>query len=91
MVILIIIIQVFMKENIMTDKEILSLIKEVLDINKEIELDTPLNIFEYDSLAKVSLIITIETYSSNRLDINEFLLCDTFQDLISLIKETRGK
>lgn len=76
--------------NKMTDQDILMFVKEVLDIESDVTLETELNIFDYDSLAKVSLIIAIETWAINRLDMNKFLLCDTFQNLVNLIKETGG-
>ncbi len=70
------------------DQDLLMLVKEVLDIEADVTFETELNIFDYDSLAKVSLIVAIETWTVNRLDMNKFLLCDTFQDLVNLIKET---
>lgn len=79
-----------MSSNVMTDTDLLLLIKEILEIDKDISMDTYLNIFEYDSYAKINLIVSIETYCRKRLDINRFLLCDTFRDIIDLIQETKG-
>lgn len=75
----------------MTDGEIINSIKEILDIEKDITLQTDLNIFEYDSFAKINLIIFIETYSNRRIDIESFLMCDTFFDLLVLIKKMKGE
>ena len=75
----------------MTDEEIINSIKEILDIEKDITLQTDLNIFEYDSFAKINLIIFIETYSNRRIDIESFLMCDTFFDLLALIKKMKGE
>lgn len=73
----------------MKDEEWISLIKEILEIEIDVSEDTELNIFEYDSFSKINLIVAIETYCGKRIDINSFLLCDTFRDLLDLIYDTK--
>lgn len=74
----------------MKDEEWISLIKEILEIDKDVSEDTDLNIFEYDSFSKINLIVAIETYCHKKMDINRFLLCDSFRDLLNLIYDTKG-
>lgn len=72
------------------DIEWVVLIKEILEIEEDVSEETELNIFEYDSFSKINLIVAIETYCGKRIDINKFLLCDTFGDLLNLIYNTKG-
>ena len=72
------------------DVEWIALIKEILEIEKDVSEETELNIFEYDSLSKINLIVAIEAYCGKRIDINKFLLCDTFEDLLNLIYDAKG-
>lgn len=72
------------------DVEWITLIKEILEIEKDVSGETELNIFEYDSFSKINLIVAIETYCGKRIDINKFLLCDTFGDLLNLIYDAKG-
>lgn len=72
------------------DVEWITLIKEILEIEKDVSEETELNIFEYDSLSKINLIVAIETYCGKRIDINKFLLCDTLRDVLNLIYDTKG-
>lgn len=74
----------------MKENKVLISIKNILNIEEEISIINDFNIFEYDSLTKVKLIHFIEKCANkNQLDINKLLLCDTFGELIELIKETK--
>lgn len=70
----------------MTKEEIMLLFKEILGIEEDISEDTVFDAFMYDSFAKINLIVTIENLSSARIDIENFLNCKTFGDLIQMVQ-----
>lgn len=72
-----------------TDKDILLLIKDTLGIDEDINLNSRFNAFEYDSFEKINLILLIESFSAKRIDINKFLSCETFSDLVELVKKQK--
>ena len=72
--------------SVMSDNELLTSIKELLEIETDIVLESDFNPYDYDSFSKINLVIFIEAYCRNRVDIDKFLDCKTFVDVIELIK-----
>ncbi len=76
--------------SVMSDNELFLSIKEMLEAEDDVVLASDFNAYDYDSFAKINLVIFIETYCRNRFDIDKLLDCKTFNDLIELIKETKS-
>ena len=73
----------------MSDNELFASIKEILEIEDDVALTSDFDAYDYDSFAKINLVIFIETYCRSRFDIDNLLDCKTFEDLIEVIKKTK--
>ena len=70
----------------MNSQKLLEIIIEELDLeDKGINMDSVFDSREYDSFAKMNLIITLETYTDEEISIIELLECCTFGEIIALV------
>lgn len=71
------------------DREALfKIICEILSLDENSTPDMEFNIFLYDSITKVNLILALESYTNNdSISIDELVQCDTYNDLLNLAEK----
>lgn len=75
----------------MKENELFELIKDLLDIHTDITYDENINLFECDSFTKVNIIIALESYSDNAIELEAFLECESFGALINLANKMKNE
>lgn len=67
----------------------INLIATILEVKKEkIKLDHNINLYNWDSMAKINLITAINKKYKKNIDVNKFQKIKTIKDLNSLIDKT---
>jgi len=73
--------------------ELFKIILEIIEkTDADIKLTSEFNAFEFDSFTKVNIILAIEAFADcDEFDVDEFLLCDTYQELINIAMKMKTK
>ena len=73
----------------MIREELTAMIIDLLELEPDITNETSINLFEYDSFTKVNLIVALESYSNDVIDLEALLVCDSYGALIELAEKMK--